>query len=1205
MNQSPNRFPGGYFGELSPDHTLILKGIGILAIVFHNYFHWVLPNVGENEFVFDAARIGEFLAYFDKRPFESINLLFSYLGHFGVQLFIFISGYGLAKSAGKRLPAWSAFVVERLRKLYPVFIAAVVILLLLNYYRSSMLPASGVLQMAWRKLILVSNLVPGEGLSLNGPWWFYSMIVQLYLLFPLAYRVLRKYKWAGFAVLALPAYALVYFVNPLLMPHEINLWMNFPGHLPEFAFGVFLALYPNTRMPRWVYFAAFIVFAGSNVYEWAWPLGFLSVTVVMLGVFRFFAHKGWGRKMPSARRFIAYYGALSMYLFAIHGFLREPFVKSANLFSHPVYTILLGLAFFGFSTLVAAGLKIFLDWLQTRRFSISSRFARFWNQYLMPQGVFSDWGREWVFWAILLPALRVMEFVWVDNAAGLPRGWGMLFYNSLGFDGYFLLKVLLYGFIFFRLFYLAGRRPAIIVSRVALFIYMIASAALIAYYRYAVVPLDEVVMSYSLRSMAGIAVSSSESQGSVWIVLAGVLAVLVILPAVLRKPVYAPLVAGFLLAGLTLEIFTGSASLPDCKNYPTDSQYHLAVNKANYFAFRLRNSQKSALKLDINRDLANAIATYQKSRPMLSFASSSDKYPFWHKTVYPDVLGGFLRKNGDNPPNIVFIIVESLGRDISGPGAIRGSYTPFIDSLASTGLYWPNALSTSERTFGVLPALLGSLPYGRYGFSRMGDLMPTHQSLTSLLAGKGYRSFFFYGGDPAFNNMKTFLQRNQVSIALNNSSVAGIDPNLETIPTSWGWDDLETYRRAISFLDSVDVKHPRIDIYLTLSSHAPFIFPDKDIWMQKAAWMTDSLQLDEERDRELRKNLHIPGSFLFVDDAVRELMKLYARRPDFANTVFVITGDHRVGELPSLTRIDNYHVPLVIWSPLLKKPARFESVTSHLDITPSLLAWLREQYEVFTPDRSHWLGKGIDVTPGFRSAGFVPFMTNNRSVTQLLKGEYYLSGDNLYQVNQGLGLTEITDDAVLKEMKASLEAYEIVSVFACEYNTLVSGKSLAGDNRILEVLNFKSGFDADVDRYYAPQVSDMNAFSQPNSLVVRPGIEFGSLLSEFSLPGNIDFLNVKIKMKAFLKEAPGGKMPLVVFSVKGNDGSALFYRALPMTTLSNQPLPLNEWVDFTYFLQYDMAKARAIGGASAKLYIWNNNKSTLWYDDLEIQVSGQ
>jgi uncharacterized sulfatase len=1205
MNQSSKRRPGNYFGALSQNHTLIIKGIGILAIVFHNYFHWVLPNVGENEFIFDAERIGQFFTYFDKKPFESINLLFSYLGHFGVQLFIFISGYGLAKSTEKRLPAWSEFVADRLRKLFPVFIAAVIMLLMLNYFRSGMLPATGVLQMAWRKLILVSNFVPGEGLSLNGPWWFYSMIVQLYLLFPLAYRALRKYKWAGFAMLILPAYALVYFVNPLLMPHDINLWMNFPGHLPEFAFGVFLAMYPKTRMPRWVYFAAFLVFAGSNVYEWAWPLGFLSVTVVMLGVFRYVAQAGWGNRLSAAKRFIAYYGALSMYLFAVHGFLREPFVKSANGYSHPVYTVLLGLAFFGFATLVAAGLKVFLDWLFTRRFSVLSNQAQLFWKRLLPPRVFSDWGREWIFWVLMIPALRILEFVWVDNASGLPQGWGLLFYNTLGYDGIFLLKVLLYGFILFRLFYLAGKRLAIIVSRIVLFIYILASASLIAYYRYAVVPLDEVVLAYTFRSMVGIAVSSSESQESVWFVLAGVLAVLFILPAILRKPLYAPLVTGLLLGGLFLEVFTDSASLPACKNYVTDSHYHLAVNKANYFVFRLRNSQKSTLKLDINHDLAKAITTYQKTRPMHSFSSSSDKYPFWHKTVYPDVIGEFLHKKGDTPPNIVFVIVESLGRDISGPGAVRGSFTPFIDSLANSGLYWPNTLSTSERTFGVLPALLGSLPYGRFGFSRMGDLMPTHQSLTSLLAGKGYRSFFFYGGDPVFNNMKTFLQRNQVSLALNNASVAGIDPNLETIPTTWGWDDLETYQRAILFLDSVGVENPRIDIYLTLSSHSPFVYPDRDFWMEKAARMIDSLHLEEERARELRKNLHIPGSFLFADDAVRKLLKLYAQRPDFTNTVFVITGDHRVGELSSLTRIDNYHVPFIIWSPLLMKPARFDAVTSHLDVTPSLLAFLREQYDVYTPDRSHWLGNGIDTSAGFRSLAFVPFMTNNRSVTQLLKGAYFLSGDNLYKVKQNLGLTEISDEAVLMEMKAGLEAFEIISVFSCEYNTLVSGKSLAGDNRILEVKNFKSDFDSDVDRFYQPQVSDMNAFSQPNSLVIRPGIEYGGLLPEFGLPGNIDFLNVKLKMKVFLKEAPGDKMPLLVFSVKGNDGSALFYRALPLTTLSNQPLPLNEWTDFTYFLQYDMAKARAIGGASAKLYIWNNNKSTLWYDDLEIQVTGQ
>jgi peptidoglycan/LPS O-acetylase OafA/YrhL len=52
-------------------------------------------------------------------------------------------------------------------------------------------------------LLLISTLIPGKALSINGPWWFYSMIFQLYLLFPIFMWIERKYSIKGLISLAL------------------------------------------------------------------------------------------------------------------------------------------------------------------------------------------------------------------------------------------------------------------------------------------------------------------------------------------------------------------------------------------------------------------------------------------------------------------------------------------------------------------------------------------------------------------------------------------------------------------------------------------------------------------------------------------------------------------------------------------------------------------------------------------------------------------------------------------------------------------------------------------------------------------------------------------------------------------------------------------------------------------------------------------
>ena len=84
--------------DLSLQQTTILKGFAILMIVFHNYFHIIAGvGYGENQLFFKSIHMYSFLdsIFIDFSGF--FNYFFSFFGHYGVQLFVFISGYGLAK----------------------------------------------------------------------------------------------------------------------------------------------------------------------------------------------------------------------------------------------------------------------------------------------------------------------------------------------------------------------------------------------------------------------------------------------------------------------------------------------------------------------------------------------------------------------------------------------------------------------------------------------------------------------------------------------------------------------------------------------------------------------------------------------------------------------------------------------------------------------------------------------------------------------------------------------------------------------------------------------------------------------------------------------------------------------------------------------------------------------------------------------------
>ena len=343
--------------HLTKEDTALYKGIGILLIAGHNFFHWVDPSTGENEFVFDEGLVKKLAALLVRQPFESINLALSYFGHYGVGIFIFLSGYGLARSRvggsgeGAGTPGWFSFMNTRVRKVYPSFVLAVVLYVVFEYFRTSALPPPDTLKELVLKLSLLANFIPDRALSVNGPWWFYSFIFQCYAVFPLLVYVHRKLGPAGLFATAGAGLIFLAVLGPLLTGRGVNALHMVVGHLPEFCLGIYLAGRRELKFHgAWLLVAA-AIFALGNRFGFAWPFSFLTGLILLLAGLQVIVPMI--KKLPAPRAVVAYYGLISMYFFACHGFLRGPFVHVANKHTSPALSILLGLAFLLAATAVA------------------------------------------------------------------------------------------------------------------------------------------------------------------------------------------------------------------------------------------------------------------------------------------------------------------------------------------------------------------------------------------------------------------------------------------------------------------------------------------------------------------------------------------------------------------------------------------------------------------------------------------------------------------------------------------------------------------------------------------------------------------------------------------------------------------------------------------------------------------------------------
>ena len=399
-----------------------------------------------------------------------------------------------------------------------------------------------------------------------------------------------------------------------------------------------------------------------------------------------------------------------------------------------------------------------------------------------------------------------------------------------------------------------------------------------------------------------------------------------------------------------------------------------------------------------------------------------------------DVLGPFFNENIEKP-TIVILIIEGLGRNFTGVDAEYSGFTPFLDSLQQQSLYWKNTVSISGRTFGVIPSILGSLPLGDEGFLEIKET-PTHISLITALKEFNYSSTYFTGSDSSFDRIINFMEYQGTDLVVDEKSFG--DGYLKTVSNvggfSWGFADGELYKKALSILDSP--KKPRLDIYLTVTNHEPFNFPNRDFYLKKVTSKIKTEKYTENQKKVIQKNPEIFASLLYVDQSIKALFKGYQKRPDYTNTIFIITGDHRLIPIPQKDNLSRFHVPLIIYSPLLKQPKQFESIVSHNDITPSLISFLHKRYGFDELKKTAWLSNGLDTTAIFRGTKEIPLMRYKGAINDFIYKNYFYTDNTLYQIDKNFDLSKITDTKLEDEVKKSFQYHKSLNQYLITQNKI-------------------------------------------------------------------------------------------------------------------------------------------------------------------------
>ena len=433
------------------------------------------------------------------------------------------------------------------------------------------------------------------------------------------------------------------------------------------------------------------------------------------------------------------------------------------------------------------------------------------------------------------------------------------------------------------------------------------------------------------------------------------------------------------------------------------------------------------------KDIINyKIEAFKNARK--NFSSRTD-YPLLRPAnEIKDVLGPYFTLNKDVKPNIVIIMVEGLGDEFVGGNTYSG-FTPYIDSLIPKSLYWKNFVSNAGRTFGVLPSLTASLPFGDNGFMELKE-PPGYISLISILKANGYTTTYYSGDESSFDRKINFLEYNEIDDVLDEDKY-GPDYKKTAANSggfSWGYPDEEIFRKMESMLDAK--KQPRLDIVMTLTNHEPFTFPTKKEYITAIKNKLNSNYKFNTDKKDFTDNIDIFACLAYTDKSIEDFMKAYAKRPEYNNTIFVITGDHRLIPISQKDKLCRFHVPLLIYSPMLKKPETFKSVSSHWDVTPSLVSLLANNYKFNEPEKVAWISDGLDTVQQFRNTHKIAFMRYKGGLNDYMYKNYLLSDGDLYKINQNFGTIKVVNEQMKDTLTTLLSKFKDLNTYVTKYNKI-------------------------------------------------------------------------------------------------------------------------------------------------------------------------
>lgn len=338
----------------------------------------------------------------------------------------------------------------------------------------------------------------------------------------------------------------------------------------------------------------------------------------------------------------------------------------------------------------------------------------------------------------------------------------------------------------------------------------------------------------------------------------------------------------------------------------------LGINPSFYFMRDVIESSKSHYNVDSLITESEAITIVQKA--LNAPHNGEGESPIVREVV---------AEGESKKMNVVVILMESMSYDLLKTRENGKEITPYLNSLIEKSYFFENFYSAGTHTnHGILATLYGLPALFDRNMMKNVDI-PLCEGLPYILQQQNYRTMFFMTHEAQYDNMNAFLLENGIEEIYSQENYPR-----EKRRNSFGVADDYLFEYGLDKINEKSKdKKPFFATLLTVSNHPPYIVPDEF----KATSNDPQYQI-----------------VAFADNAIRQFMEKAEKEEWFANTVFVLLGDHGkiVGSQTYEMPLSYNHIPCIIYSPAFDNaPQRLHQLGGQVDVLPTLLGLLNHSYE--------------------------------------------------------------------------------------------------------------------------------------------------------------------------------------------------------------------------------------------------------------------